>query len=311
MVSQNGSRVGSTAPDRNKEQQIEFLIERQTGIPSAESVSGLSDEERDQLITDDLILLRNDLYAEFEALPDQHLAERYAQELRALEREVELYLQPADLGSLTRWLEMDGWSPSEALSLWLDCTPRPTIELGVWAEKNCRLTDAVVEPAERWDLIRRALWVGALSDPVNPTKFVRWAANTKRSPSATFRDILPEVTTGAATDPDRPRLEAKISQLEADVESLTSTLAETNKPHYKLAVKLFGALCVGIYGYDNSKQRNKSTKIITKIVCDYWNGRDQKSVLDYIRMCVRELPQGEKKLAGLHLDGLRDEEKSG
>ncbi len=106
MVSQNGSRVGLTAPDRNKEQQIEFLIERQTGIPSAEHVSGLSDEERDQLITDDTILLRNDLYGEFEALPDQLLAERYAQELRALEREVELYLQRLTLAPLSdgmRW----------------------------------------------------------------------------------------------------------------------------------------------------------------------------------------------------------------
>ena len=206
---------------------------------------------------------------------------------------------------------MDAWSLSEALSLWLDCAPRQTIELGVWAEKNRRLTDAAVEAAERWDLIRRALWVGALSEPVNPTMFVRWAANTKRPLPASFRDSTPEVTTDAATDPDRPRLNAKIAQLERDVEQLTSILAETEKPHYKLAVKLFGALCVGIYGYDTSKQRNKATKIITEVVSKHWNGRHEKSVLDYIRMSVRELPQGEKKLAGLHLDGLPDEEKSG
>ncbi|CAM2882850.1 hypothetical protein JHFBIEKO_2496 [Methylobacterium mesophilicum] len=307
MASQEERSGCSAAPGRNKAQQIDFLIERQTGIPSAEHVSGLSEEERDQLVPDDVILLRNDHYAELVALPDQLLAEHYAQELRALEREVELYLQPADVGSLMRWREMDAWSLSEALSLWLDCAPRPTVNLGIWAEKNCRLTDAAVEPAERWDLICRALWVGALSDPVNPTTFVQWAANTKRSLPASFRGSLPEVTTGTATDPDRPRLNAKIAQLEGEVERLTSILAETNKPHYKLAVKLFGALCVSIYGYDSSKKRNKATVIITKIVSEHWNGRDQKSVLDYIRMCVRELPQGEKKLASLHLDGALDE----
>lgn len=309
MVSQNGSSAGSAASGRDKGQKIEFLIERQTGIPSADHVSGLSEEERDQLIADDTILLRNDLYAEFEALPDQLITERYTQELRALEREVELYLQPAEVGSLARWSEMDAWSLSEALSLWLDCAPRPTIELGTWAEKNVRLTGAAVEAAERWDLIRRALWVGALSEPVNPTRFVQWAANTKRPLPASFKDSLPEVTTGAATDSDQTRVHAKIAQLEGDVQRLTSILAETDKPHYKLAVKLFGALCVGIYGYDTSKQRNKATAIITKIVSEYWNERDQKSVLDYIRMCVRELPQGEKKLARLHLDGTLDEGK--
>lgn len=310
MVSQSGRGANSSAEGRDKGQQIDFLIERQTGIPGVDHVSGLTEEERDKIVLDDVLLLRNELYAELEALPDQIFAERYAQEFRALVREVELYLQPADVGLLARWLEMDAWSLSEALSLWLGCAPRPGIELGAWAEKNVRLTGEVVEAAERWDLIRRALWVGALSEPVNPTTFVRWAANTKCPLPASFKDSSSEVTTEAATAPDRLRLEAKIAQLEGDVEKLTGILTEANKPHYKLSVKLFGALCVGIYGYDTSKQRNKSTKIITKIVSEHWNGRHQKSVLDYIRMCVRELPQGEKKLAGLHLDGLRDEEKS-
>ena len=310
MVSQSESGAGSSAPKRNKGQQIDFLIERQTGIPSVDHVSGLTEEERDELITDDMIIERNELCAELETLPDQLFAERYAQELWALRREVELYLQPADVGSLARWLEMDAWSLAEALSLWLGCAPRPSLDLGVWAAKNCRLTDAAVEAAERWDLIRRALWVGSLSEPVNPATFVRWAESTKRPLPASFRKSLSEVTADAATDPDQLRLGAKILQLEAEVERLTSILAETNKPHYKVAVKLFGALCVGIYGYDPRKKRNKSTAIIAEVLRKHWNGHVEKTVLGYIRMSVLELPEGGKKLASLHLDGVADEGKS-
>lgn len=306
MSAERDWRVGLgelATPTETRAQRIDFVIQRQTGLPSVHYLESLTEEERDALLTDDDKEERNARFASLESTTDDEFQRRYEQECRELQRELELYCAPADDVTLREWARKDAWHPTEALSLWLGCSPRSGVDLAAWARRNRGLTKAAAEILKRQELIERALWVGALVEPLSPALFVQWAMLKIPDLLDVLKTHLSCMTPDGAPNSKQKCIPTEVEALQRQIERLTNTLEEVNKPYYQLSVRLFAALCVDIYGFQPEKKRNKATRVIAEILEKHENERTPKTVLSYIRFAIAMLPQGEKKLAMLGLDG--------
>ncbi|MGY2052693.1 hypothetical protein [Methylobacterium sp. JK268] len=310
MRKESDWRVASdevAAPMETRAQRIDFVIQRQTGIPSVYYLESLTEEERDVLLTDDDREERNVRFESLASMPEAEFERLYENERRELQRELDLYCAPADDITLRDWARKEVWYPAEALSLWFGFAPRTSVNLAAWARRNYGLTKAAAEIIKRQELLERAFWVGVLVEPLSPTSFIKWAMlKDLRLPDALVAEPGSTVPTGMPGQ-EHEGTNHEVKALRRQIEHLTARLEEVNKPYYQMSVKLFAALCVDIYGFRPDGKRNAATRIIRDILKDYWNAKDPKTVLGYIRSAVATLPEADKKLAKLRHDPLMEE----
>ncbi|MEA1832550.1 hypothetical protein U8607_10695 [Methylobacterium durans] len=258
--------LSSAAPYRleTKADKIDYIIEKLTGIPSLQSLSDVLEEAQDDDYLEEIRDERNSLWDKLNKLPDKQFDHRFDEIRQAVKNDVARICKLDDASTFALWIEKDAWLPREALCLWLGLDPRFGAQLIAWAHKNRGLAVAAVEILERWELINRSTWVGALSPPFRPKLFAQWA-NAKRKLPNHFAEWLAHVTPNAARESIDRELEKELAEQRAEVERLSRNLTEINYPHYKLSVKLFAALCAGVYGYDRDK-RNEATRLVADIV---------------------------------------------
>ena len=286
-------RLSSDSPYSldTKAQKIDYMIERVAGFPSVQSLSELLEEARDEEYLEEISGERNGLFDEMEALSPEAFDRRFTEIQQAVQNDVDRFCKPVDTAIFTQWIEKDAWSPAEALSLWLDLDPRFGAYLIAWAQRNRGLALAAVEITERWELIDRAMSVGELVHPFRPKLFAYWADSKRKLPER-FADWLSGTTQGAKASSIDGKLGAEAEQLREEISRLRLRLADLNKPHYKLSVKLFAVLCIGVYGFKPAR-RNTATQLVTELVNNYIEDKSNKTVLDYIRSAIGDIEKGD------------------
>jgi hypothetical protein len=290
-----GTEDKNPVKTKKKDRRIQFLLERCLGIPNVNYLENQTLDVRQHLLPEEVLIAHDDFYGEMKLLHDSVFNNKYVDELKSFRRELRVYSRAPDASERQFYINLATWSAPEALCLWLGSVPNENVDLVAWAEKNKRLANFAAEVLSRWKFIERAIEISRIKFYNTPAYFASWAINTGLLVPELFHDVIKGVTIVKNPTVEMDELHNKINSLEKEIYRLNCDLKICNELHQKEYKEFFGALCLGVYGFDPNKRNMHATPRLRDAIRIHFDKRDNKTIKDRIDEAIASLPESKTK----------------
>ncbi|MBX9930148.1 MAG: hypothetical protein K2Y56_01190 [Methylobacterium sp.] len=241
-----------------RRRQIEFLIERELGLPGEAYFENQTSDEFYAEDVEDVAGARNARWDELAALSNADLTTAYERERTILEDDWLKISKPLRPEDAARWMDADGWSVAEAVALSFGIAPRINDNLLTWVQRNRRIHSGAQQVADRFWYISRAIDVGILSQTVPPRAFLEWLSSKSFGVPSVIRSFGDE--SPSSNDELASALRASNSELmllRAEVDSLKKKLHEKPSLSEGTLYGLLAVMAIGPYRSELAKKRSR------------------------------------------------------
>lgn len=290
-----GTEDKNPVKTKKKDRRIQFLMERRLGVPNVNYLENQTLDVRQSLLPEEVLFAHDDLYGELKLLNDSVFNSEYLDDLKNLRRERLAYSKAPDANERQYYINLAAWSAPEALCLWLGAVPNENVDLVAWAKKNKRLTKFAAEVLGRWKFIERAIEIRRIEAHNTPADFVNWAIDTGFPVPELFNNVITSAKIVENPIGEMGGLSDRIKYLEEEIDRLKFDLKTCNESHQKEYKEFFGALCLGVYGFDPNKRNMHATPRLRETIRIYFDRRDKKTIKDRIDEAIASLPESKTK----------------